>query len=41
MWHRVTKEDVLAQSPTLADKVALNSAVMTMEEIAAEIASRI
>lgn len=41
VWHRVTKEDVLAQSPTLADKVALNSAVMTMEEIAAEIAAAV
>lgn len=34
VWHRVTKDDVLASSPTLADKVALNSSVMTLEQMA-------
>lgn len=38
VWHRVTKDDVLAASPTLADLKALNTAVMTMVEIADEIA---
>jgi hypothetical protein len=39
IWHRLTKEDVLAASPTLADLKALNTAVMTMAEIADEIAT--
>lgn len=39
VWHRVTKDDVLAASPTLADLKALNTAVMTMVEIADEIAA--
>ncbi len=37
VWHRVTKDDVLMASPTLADLKALNTAVMTMVEIADEI----
>lgn len=37
VWHRVTKDDVLAASPTLTDLRALNTAVMTMVEIAQEI----
>ena len=39
IWHRLTKDDVLAASPSLADKVALNSSVMTLEEIASAIES--
>lgn len=39
VWHRVTRDDVLAASPTLADLKALNTAVMTMAEIADEIAA--
>lgn len=39
VWHRVTKDDVLAASPTLADLKALNTAVMTMAEIADQIAA--
>ena len=38
LWHRVTKAEVLAQSPTLADKLALSTAQMTIEEIAVQIA---
>lgn len=34
IWHRVTRDDVLASSPTLADKVALNSSVMTLVQMA-------
>lgn len=41
IWHRITKDDLVAQSPTLADKVALNSSVMTLDEIAAEIATAV
>lgn len=39
IWHRLTKDDVLAASPTLADLKALNTAVMTLAEIADEIAA--
>lgn len=37
IWHKVTKDEVLAHSPTLADKVALNSSLQSIQEIAAEI----
>jgi len=39
IWHRVTKDDVLSASPTLADLKALNTGVMTMAEIADAIAT--
>lgn len=39
VWHKVTKDDVLGYSPSLADKVALNTATFTVAEIATEIAS--
>ena len=38
LWHQVTKADVLAESPSLADKIALSTAQLTVEEIAREIA---
>jgi hypothetical protein len=38
LWHKVTKNEVLSFSPKLADKIALNTAVMTIDEIALEIA---
>lgn len=34
LWHHVTKDEVQAYSPTLADKMALNTAVNTIQEIA-------
>ena len=34
LWHHVTKDEVQAYSPTLADKVALNTGVNTIHEIA-------
>lgn len=34
LWHRVTKDDVLGYSPSLADKVALNTATHSIAEIA-------
>ncbi|MBI1773108.1 MAG: toll/interleukin-1 receptor domain-containing protein, partial [Burkholderiales bacterium] len=37
IWHRITKEEVLRFSPTLVDKVALNSANLGIGEIAAEL----
>jgi hypothetical protein len=38
LWHRITKSEVIAQSPSLADKVARNTSDFTIEEIAREIA---
>jgi hypothetical protein len=37
IWHRVTKDEVLNYSPTLAEVLALNTAVMTVAQIADEI----
>jgi len=34
LWHRVSKNDVLGYSPTLADRVALNTAMFTIQELA-------
>ena len=39
IWHRVTKDEVMRFSPTLADRVALNSSIKSIQEIAAELAS--
>lgn len=38
VWHNVTQEDVLEYSPTLADKKALNTQRMDLDEIARAIA---
>lgn len=38
LWHRIAKSEVIAQSPSLADKVARNTSDFTIEEIAKEIA---
>ncbi|HEX8394442.1 MAG TPA: toll/interleukin-1 receptor domain-containing protein [Longimicrobium sp.] len=38
IWHEVTKSEVLAYSPSIADKVARSTATHTVEEIAKEIA---
>ncbi|MEU3983143.1 DUF1883 domain-containing protein [Streptomyces sp. NPDC026672] len=38
IWHNVTKDEVMAQSPSLADKLARSTAQFTVEEIASEIA---
>jgi len=37
IWHNVTRDEVLSYSPTLADKVALNTAIYSLEEIATEL----
>ena len=34
LWHKVSKDEVLKFSPTLADRVALHTATMTVDEIA-------
>lgn len=37
IWHKVSKTEVLNFSPTLADKVALNSSLNSIEEIARQL----
>lgn len=37
IWHKVTKTEVLEFSPALADKVALNSSINTIKEIAQQL----
>lgn len=37
LWHRVSKNDVLGYSPTLADRVALNTAMFTIQELAGKL----
>ena len=39
IWHNVTRDEVMAYSPSLADKVARSTATSTIAEIAEEIAS--
>ncbi len=34
IWHNISKDEVLAASPTLGNKLALNTAVQTLDEIA-------
>jgi hypothetical protein len=38
IWHKVSKSEVIAYSPSLADKVALNSSLLSIEEIAKHLA---
>ncbi|MBL6448202.1 toll/interleukin-1 receptor domain-containing protein [Fulvivirga sp. 29W222] len=37
IWHKVSKDEVIQYSPTLADKVALNSSIMSISDIAKEL----
>jgi hypothetical protein len=39
LWHGISKDEVIKQSPSLADKVAMRTADYSIEEIAEEIAS--
>ncbi|WP_281656231.1 DUF1883 domain-containing protein [Collinsella stercoris] len=41
IWHNITRDEVVEYSPTLADKVARNTANDSIEEIANEIANLI
>lgn len=41
IWHKVTKSEVIEFSPSLADKLARNTATHTVEDIANEIAELI
>jgi hypothetical protein len=38
LWHKITKSEVMAQSPSLVDKLARSTTDFTLDEIAAEIA---
>jgi phosphoribosylaminoimidazole carboxylase (NCAIR synthetase) len=38
VWHKVTKKDVLKFSPTLADKIAANTARSTINDVAKQLA---
>jgi hypothetical protein len=38
IWHNISKQEVIDYSPSLADKLARNTAIHTVEEIAQEIA---
>ena len=38
IWHKVTKNEVMKFSPALADKVALNTSISSIEEIAGKLA---
>ena len=39
IWHEISKDEVIAQSPSLADKVALRTSDLAIDEIADEIAA--
>ena len=41
LWHRVSKNDVFGYSPTLADRVALNTTTYTIQELAERLAEAI
>jgi hypothetical protein len=41
IWHQLTKDELLRRSPSLVDKVALQSATSTVDEMAAEIADAV
>ena len=41
IWHRVTKDDVIKYSPTLADRVALSAGVLSLSEIVDRLADAI
>jgi Domain of unknown function (DUF1883)./TIR domain. len=41
IWHDITKQEVMDYSPSLADKVARNTAINTIDEITDEIAGLI
>lgn len=41
LWHGISKDDVMRESPSLADKVAIRTADYTIDEMADEIAAAI
>lgn len=41
IWHHISKQEVLDRSPTLGGLMALNTALMTLEEIVAALVQRV
>ncbi|MEP4374145.1 MAG: toll/interleukin-1 receptor domain-containing protein, partial [Algoriphagus sp.] len=41
IWHEITKKEVMDFSPSIADRVARNTSLFTVEEIAVEISDLI
>lgn len=39
IWHKITKDEVMRYSPTLADKMALNTATYTIDDIVSQLQS--
>ena len=39
IWHEISKDEVMRQSPSLADKVALRTSDYSIDEIADELAA--
>lgn len=39
LWHNISKDEIIARSPSLADKVALQTAASTIADIAEQIAA--
>lgn len=37
LWHKVSKNEVISYSPSLADKIALNTAMYTIDELVKEL----
>ena len=37
VWHAITKEELLGHSPSLVDRVALNTGSLTIEEMAKQL----
>jgi hypothetical protein len=41
IWHKISKDELLAISPSLTDKVALRTADLTIDEIADQLAEAV
>lgn len=41
IWHNITKDEILKLSPSLVDKVALNTAILSVQEIAEKVADAV
>lgn len=41
IWHNLTRDDLLGVSPSLADRIALNTATRTLAEMADEISAAV
>lgn len=39
IWHKITKDEVMRYSPTLADKMALNTSTYTIDDIVSQLQS--